>query len=469
MEQRTFKFRKLMIIVLALTGFLPAFIGTRAVAIMSRNTSVRELTANIQKQALILSDKITRGGYLRSRSDALDSEMDLVADIYNGRIMVINRSMKVVRDTFNNLDGKYAIYPEVVLCFKGENTSKYNGDNSYLVQTFPIYNASDNQVIDGVLLITSSTQSTESFEEELSRTVILVMGIVLLCCVAAAFWMTKGLIWPFDRLIESLHSVAQGSVRKAISRDEYDITKEIADDLNISIQRLEEIDKSRDEFVANVSHELKTPITSMRVLADSLLSMDAPIELYKEFMTDISHEIDREATIIDDLMNLIKMDSDSSKLKIENVDIVFLLKKVINRVLPIASQTNIAIDLEQCAPAVVQGDESQLMVAFSNLIENAVKYNVENGSVTVGVNADHENAYISVADTGLGIAPEYHNMIFERFFRVDKARSRERGGSGLGLAITKSIIVLHHGSIGVESEEGKGTIFTVTLPLKYEK
>ena len=233
--------------------------------------------------------------------------------------------------------------------------------------------------------------------------------------------------------------------------------------------KLREMDNSRQEFVSNVSHELKTPITSIRVLADSLMAMeDAPVELYREFMNDISDEIDRESKIIDDLLSLVKMDKSAAEtMNITQVDIYGLLELILKRLRPIAQKRNIELTLERVGDVVADADEVKLSLGLSNLVENAIKYNREDGWVRVTLDADHKFFFIKVADSGIGIPEEFQTRIFERFYRVDKARSRETGGTGLGLAITKNVIEMHRGTIRVQSVEGEGTVFSVRIPLTY--
>lgn len=228
------------------------------------------------------------------------------------------------------------------------------------------------------------------------------------------------------------------------------------------------MDQSRQEFVSNVSHELKTPITSIRVLADSLMGMeDTPKELYQEFMHDISDEIDRESKIIDDLLTLVRMDKASSGLSCSQVQINGLIEMVLKRLRPIARKRNIELIFESKRDVSADIDEVKFSLAVNNLVENAVKYNKEDGWVRVTLDADHKFFYLKVADSGIGIPAEFKERVFERFYRVDKARSRETGGTGLGLAITKSVVLMHHGAIRVDSVEGEGSTFMVRIPLIY--
>ncbi len=238
--------------------------------------------------------------------------------------------------------------------------------------------------------------------------------------------------------------------------------------LQQDIEKKEQIDEMRKEFIANVSHELKTPITSMKILADSLLMQpDVPVELYEEFMNDIVHEIDRENQIITDLLTLVKMDKTQADLNITSVKINDLLEVLLKRISPIAEKRGIKIRLETMREVVAEVDEVKLSLACNNLIENAVKYNHDDGKVDVSLNADHKFFYIRVKDTGCGIPEDCQEQIFERFYRVDKARSRETGGTGLGLAITRNVVLMHKGSIRVHSKEGEGATFIIRIPLNY--
>ena len=245
-------------------------------------------------------------------------------------------------------------------------------------------------------------------------------------------------------------------------------TRLLSEAFNKMLGRLKQLDDSREEFVSNVSHESKTPLTSMKVLADSLLAQkEVPVELYQEFMGDIAKEIDRENDIITDLLSLVKMDKKGTTLNIASVNINEMLELILKRLKPIAEKKNVEMVLESFRPVVAEADEMKLSLAVSNLVENALKYNHENGWVHVSLNADHKYFYVKVADSGIGIPKEDQEHIFERFYRVDKSHSREMGGTGLGLSIVRNAVIMHRGSVKVYSSEGEGTTFTVRIPLIY--
>ncbi|MBR4808164.1 MAG: ATP-binding protein [Lachnospiraceae bacterium] len=184
-------------------------------------------------------------------------------------------------------------------------------------------------------------------------------------------------------------------------------------------------------------------------------------------MVDIAAEIDREDKIINDLLALVKMDRSSADLNIESVVVNDIIELILKRLRPIAVKNNVELVFESFRPVTAEADEVKLTLAISNLIGNAIKYNVDGGWVHVSLNADHQYFYVKVEDSGIGIPEEDLENIYERFYRVDKSHSKEIGGTGLGLAIARSAILKHRGSIKVHSVEGEGTTFTVRIPLTY--
>lgn len=209
---------------------------------------------------------------------------------------------------------------------------------------------------------------------------------------------------PWKNLVTTLNQVLDGNLDVTFSTEGgYNETKEIINTFNQVLERLRLIDQSRQEFVSNVSHELKTPITSMRVLADSLISGDnVPVDIYREFMQDISDEIDRETKIINDLLTLVRMDKNATELNISQVNINNLVEQILKRVRPIAKTRSIEIIFESFRPVTADVDETKLSLAVTNLVENGVKYNNDGGWVRVSVNADHKYFYIKVSDSGSG-------------------------------------------------------------------
>ena len=306
-----------------------------------------------------------------------------------------------------------------------------------------------------------------SYLTQIAVTVAIIAGAVVLFWCACAF----APFVPIKKLSDEISDIKDGFGKEQLDVDDYAETAIISRNFNELMSGMKVMDESRQEFVSNVSHELKTPLTSMKVLADSINSMgdEAPIEMYREFMGDITSEIDRETKIINDLLSLVKMDKSAATLNIESVNINDLLEQIMKRLQPIADKQQVELVLESFRPVTAEVDEVKLTLAFTNLIENAIKYNDNEtgGYVHVSLNADHQYFYLKVEDNGIGIPEESLEHIYERFYRVDKSHSREIGGTGLGLAITRSSILMHRGAIKAHSVMGEGTTFDVRIPLNY--
>ena len=185
-------------------------------------------------------------------------------------------------------------------------------------------------------------------------------------------------------------------------------------------------------------------------------------------MEDIITEIERVNNIINDLLTVVKTEQNVSTIVVSSVNINEFIEGILKTLRPIAVQRNIELVYESFRNITAEIDEVKLGMAINNLIENAIKYNFDDGWVRVSLNSDHKYFYIKVSDSGVGIPEELQDRIFERFYRVDQARSRETGGTGLGLAITRNIVLLHRGAIKVYSKEGQGSMFTVRIPLNFQ-
>lgn len=459
----------LAVCILALS-ILPLMLQSRMLAGSMRQSLVEDQMINAQNKCLILINRLVGSDYVgnTAKNPIIDTELSVTAEMFNGRIVIVDRDFKIIADTFNLAEGKLNISQEVLKAYSGEEQSSYNRKKDYFSLAFPIPGKDENESAEGVLLLTASTENIDLLEARVTEKITF-FQLVVFWVVAVFGLLAAGLLLkPFIRLKKVLGAVAEGDLEQDIRVDTYRETKEISEAVSQTLRKLKAVDQSRQEFVSNVSHELKTPITSIRVLADSLMGMeDVPEELYREFLSDISDEIDRESKIIDDLLTLVKADKSNAELNVEQININGLLEQILKRLRPIAKKRNIELVLESIREVSADVDEVKLSLALSNLVENAVKYNHEEGWVHVTLDADHKFFYVKVSDNGIGISQEDQEHVFERFYRVDKARSRETGGTGLGLAITKSIILMHQGAIKLQSKEGEGTTFTVRIPLNY--
>lgn len=392
-------------------------------------------------------------------------ELEQMASDYSGRIVLVDRSFRVVFDTYGMDEQRYFMEERVLKAFEGRKSVGINAEQTEFEIIQPI-TGMENRV-EAVLVFVAETDDVMTAAEDVQNKSQLLMTMLLMGVIGTSYIGAWLLTRPMRRLRHSVEQFRDGQTEVIAVNHAYSEMTDVADTFQEIIQRLQAIDESRKEFVSNVSHELKTPITSIRVLADSLMQNpdSVPVELYQEFMQDISDELDREAKIINDLLSLVKVDDAAISINVSMVNMNEVLERLMKNIRPIARQRNIELVLESFRLVEAQVDEVKLVLALTNLVENAVKYNVENGWVHVSLNADHKYFYVKVADSGIGIPEEDQTKIFDRFYRVDKARSRETGGTGLGLAITKNIVQLHRGSIRVHSRENEGTTFVVRIPL----
>ena len=243
----------------------------------------------------------------------------------------------------------------------------------------------------------------------------------------------------------------------------------LAKAFNSMSARLEQLDKSRSQFVSNASHELKTPLSTMKILIETLMYQETPDPaMTKEFLGDINKEIDRLNRIVSDLLTLVNIDN-GTKLNLADLDIGALMQEQVKRLAPLARENGVELDCVATEKLVVSGDALKLQQVLYNIIDNAIKYTPRGGEVHCALNRAGKKAVIRVADTGVGIPQEDLPHIFDRFYRVDKARSRETGGTGLGLSIVKQFVVLHGGTISARSAPGKGSTFIIEMPLAEKK
>ena len=457
-----------IILLLLVVSTVPCAAAYRGIikAYESRAVSLR--TADIQNQCTILSNQLNSYNYLSdTSSEVINASLTQLTNIYNGRVMIVDKELRVIKDTYGLDEGKTIVSEDVIRCMKGSSTNYYDKANRYIEVTSPI-TTGETEEISGVMLASVSTDTIEDSLKILSTKGSAILGIVLILMLGISLFIADRIVKPLRRITESIADVSEGYDDEVLHVNTFTETKQLSDAFNKMLGRLKQLDQSREEFVSNVSHELRTPLTSMKVLADSLLAQDdVPIELYQEFMGDIAKEIDRENDIIADLLSLVKMDKTAKDLNIKSVNINELMELILKRLKPIAEKKNVEVVLESFRPVTAEIDEVKLTLAFSNLVENAIKYNQEEGWVHVSPNADHKYFYVKVADSGIGIPEQDQQHVFERFYRVDKSHSREMGGTGLGLAITRNAIIMHRGSIKVYSSEGEGTTFTVRIPLTY--
>lgn len=424
----------------------------------------------LQRQSNILSSQLTLANYLDGQNivngELIEFEINQLSKELDGRVLIVNKDHVVIKDTNQVEEGKTLISQEAVRGLGGETFIRHIKERQRMQVVTPIKN---NDLVIGTLIITASTEDIYDSVKDLRNKSILLFIITLLIILTISYYYSELLTRPFKDLFKHIKSITAGHFNENSTVKGHQEIEDISIAFNQMTRKLQEFEQSRQEFVSNVSHELKTPLASIKVLADSLLSQkDVPAELYREFLLDISNEVDREDKIINDLLSLVKMDKKEVKLNVEQVNINMLIEQILKRLKPLAEKQDVELIFESFREVVGEIDEVKLSLALTNIIENGIKYNKESGWVKISLNADHKFFFVKITDSGIGIPKDEQDKIFQRFYRIDKARSRETGGTGLGLSITKNAIIMHKGFINVKSEEGEGTTFSLRIPLYYQ-
>lgn len=471
---RSFRIR--IFILMLVIGIVPTVVVQSGIMQNYETRAVNVRTNEVSNQLMVIANHLLFYNYLQdTSSEIINAELDQISSLYDGRVLIINGNFNVVKDTYGLSEGKTIISEEVIKCFKGSTVANYDKVNGFIEITTPITETvkiSDEEqeltVVKGVMLTSVSTDTITMTLEILNRKSLIIQLVMCIAIFGFAMLISGFLTKPFDKVTTAISEVKEGYTNEALQVPDYEETEHIVNAFNQVLRRMRLLDESREEFVSNVSHELKTPLTSMKVLSDSLLMQEeVPNELYREFMQDIADEIDRENQIINDLLTLVKLDKTNKELSINIVSVNEMIELILKRLRPIAQKRDVEITFESNRPVMAEIDEVKITLALTNLIENAVKYNKEHGFVKVTLDADHQYFSVEVEDSGIGIPESSYEQIFERFYREDKSHSREIGGTGLGLAITKNVILMHRGTISVSSVLEQGTVFTVKIPLSH--
>lgn len=394
------------------------------------------------------------------------------AEAFSGRIMIVQPDFRVLLDTYGMETSHFCICEEAFSAFEGEEFQNYSKKTQSVDCAVPVVHFSDDtQKVTGVLLFSTSTSWLNDSLKHTRLAVLLFSFIAAVVIGLIALYISYLIVRPIKRMNAEIQKSESGDTSADLTN--LRVYKEI-DDTRKSfaevIKTYQQMEKNHNEFISNVSHELKTPMTSIRVLADSLIGQQNVEEsVYQEFLSDISEEVDRESQIVEDLLAMSRIQKNANAVSVATISINGFVIGIMRRLRPIAQKRDIDLLYESYRDVIADVDEMKLSQAVTNLVENAIKYNNDGGYVKVSLDADHEYFYLKVEDNGVGIPKDSIDQIFERFYRVDKARSRETGGTGLGLYITKTIILMHYGTIKADSQLGKGTTFSIKIPLKHTR
>ena len=437
--------------------------------IMAQDMVFSSKESNLKRQALTIGSALAVSESLTA--EGVEQAMALLEDMQVTRVLITDASGLILYDSspLDNRTSDYALMAEVVAALQGQDVwrSEYReGAFRSRVAVPMVYRG---VTLGAVYLYEYDTEQAEvllSIQSNLRYISIMICAAAMLLI----FVLSKALTRNTSLLLGAIRTVRQGEYSHRVEPRGKDEMAELASEFNQLTDRLQTTEEVRRRFVSDASHELKTPLASIRLLTDSILqNPDVDMETVQEFVGDIGEEADRLTRISERLLTLTRLDAGHERPR-EPVELGELVGKVAHMLRPLAEAVQVTMECRREPDCWVLANEDDLYQVAFNLMENAIKYNLPGGRVDVTVAREGRLAILSVADTGVGIPEEDRPKIFNRFYRVDKARSRAAGGTGLGLSIASDTARLHGGSISVApGEGGVGSLFRVEFPLMHEE
>ncbi len=395
----------------------------------------------------------------------------------NGRLMLIDNDGKIQYDTFQVLCGQRIKVDEALRVLAGEAEEAYgihapgravveemSGESGADYVAYSAHEMTGFQGKIGTALFVSRVQSLMDSLNTVRVQLLRIFALIAIAALVVALFLSRVLTNPITAVSRTMRKMGKGDLSVRVPVRGSGELRELAENYNTMAAQLESLDKTRNQFVSNASHELKTPLATMKIMLESMIYQpDMPADVRADFMKDINHEIDRLTGIVTDLLVLTRLDN-REEMKRESVNMSELTEETIHLLTPAAEQNHQTLSEEIQEDLFVYGDRSKLSQILYNLTDNAIKYTPENGKIHVSLKEENGCVIWRVKDNGIGIPADDQEHIFERFYRVDKARGRETGGTGLGLSIVKQMVKMHDGTISVHSEPGKGSEFVVMFP-----
>ena len=379
------------------------------------------------------------------------------------RLIVTDQQGLTLYDSQENATGRYALLPEIVTAMDGYDvfSSQYHDGTIRSHAAAPIISYG---ITIGCVYMMEFDTEQGAVIESLQRTVLQITLILEIALILFSLAFSSTFSKRLRQIMTSMRTIQQGDYTHKVKLSGHDELTFLGDEFNDLSERLQTSEQKRRRFVSDASHELKTPLASIKLLTDSILQNDMDLDTVREFVSDIGNEADRLTRTTEKLLSLTRLDV-QTETDCEIITMAPTLERVIRMLSGIAKQNEITIesDLSGDSPVLILEDDLY-QIAF-NLVENGIKYNLPGGKLRVRLLRQQDNAILEISDTGVGIPEDALSHIFERFYRVDKARSRASGGSGLGLAIVRGIVQRNRGEITVTSILGQGTCFTVIFPV----
>ena len=435
--------------------------------LMSQNLMFRSQQTALQNQAVLVTNSLTTADQLTP--EVVEAAIAPLEDLEVERILVTDEAGLVLFDTAeSSIAGKFALTGEVVAALEGNDyfVSDYEDGIFSSRASAPVLNR--NTVI-GAVCLYEWDSSQGMLLEELQRNLHITSLVVIAAVLGLFLIFSRFFTRRVSVLLAGMDRVRKGEYSHRVTLEGHDEIAQLADQFNQLTGRLETTEEERRRFVSDASHELKTPLASIRLLTDSILQ-DENIdrETAREFVGDIGEAADRLIHISQELLELNRLD-EGRTIRREAVEVNRQVEKTCRLLSPLAEESQVTLETRLGEDCVARSSTEDVNQIVQNLMENAIKYNVPGGRVTVTTSRERDAVCLEVSDTGVGIPETDRSRIFERFYRVDKARSRAAGGTGLGLSIVRDTVELHGGTITVAPNEPAGATFTVWLPLWLEE
>ena len=380
------------------------------------------------------------------------------------RIIVSDSSCVALYDSAGTAVGSYVLLPEILASMDGQGYDIFTSDfHDGMVESRAATPVVYYGTVIGSVYIMEQDATQGKLLQSLQYTVLQITLILELVVIIFSLAFSQTVSRRLKRIMNSMRIIRDGDYSHKVEMGGNDELTVLGDEFNDLTDRLQTSEQKRSRFVSDASHELKTPLASIKLLSDSILQYDMDLDTVREFVGDIGDEAERLNRMTEKLLSMTKAEGKVS----EESEIIYMaptVRRVARMLGQNAAQTGIQfhLELEEDTPILILEDDLYQIVF--NLMENGIKYNVPGGSLTVRLSRQEDNAILTVTDTGMGIPEEAIGHIFERFYRVDKARSRQSGGSGLGLAIVRAIVQRNRGEITAASTVGTGTTFTISFP-----
>ena len=449
-----------------LIGFVPLLLFASIIFHTIDTYMVEELQKQLLSQANQISGRITNSNYFINDSwdQEFNQELQVLSEKGNYRILVIEGSGVVVKDSASRDTGKTYLVPEVIEALNTNDVAKRQPDGSvYAVASIVDENS---QRVGAVLIVASTEELVNTVNDIRHKAYFLFLGIIFLVGIIM-FFMARIFTDPLKRMMRVIIKMSEGHWEQRIEVNEkrHNEINNLAVACNNMAEKLQQVETTRQHFVSNVSHELKTPLSSIKVLSESILLQDGvPIEMYQEFLQDINSEVDRMTAIINDLLTLVRLDQKEIPISFTETNLTLLMADIVKRLQPLAKEKEIGIIYDDTKEVLADVDSMKITLALSNLVDNAIKYTLDGGTVIISIDADHQNAFVTVSDTGVGIPDDEISKIFERFYRIDASRSQRIPGTGLGLSLAREIVRVHGGTLTLEQTDDSTNSFAVSLP-----